>query len=138
MSAKSPPSAGFLISGPPIAHPTPDSDLRVTRRAGRLSIPQNRAEPERDPPGVSGGSILACAPQVIGQGDTARIQLAQINAGSPMEATLIQLQQQLDRVERKLDTLIKALAEEEDGPSVASTLDGESYRAGERDQSQSL
>lgn len=47
------------------------------------------------------------------------------------------METQLDRIERKLDTLIKALAEEEDQQEPASTLEG--LPAGqERDQTQGL
>jgi F0F1-type ATP synthase delta subunit len=49
--------------------------------------------------------------------------------------------EQLDRIEQKLDTLIAALADEQDdqekqGPIV--TLDGETVAAGDRDQTQGL
>lgn len=44
---------------------------------------------------------------------------------------------QLDRIERKLDTLIKALAEQEDDEPDLRTLDGDPA-GGERDQTQSL
>lgn len=52
-----------------------------------------------------------------------------------------ELPTQLDRIEQKLDTLIAALADEEDDqqdqhPIV--TLDGETIAAGDRDQTQSL
>lgn len=46
-------------------------------------------------------------------------------------------QSQLDRIERKLDLLIAALAEEEE-PATITDLDGRTYEFGERDQSQPL
>ncbi|KIP87467.1 hypothetical protein SN15_01870 [Stenotrophomonas maltophilia] len=48
---------------------------------------------------------------------------------------------QLDRIEQKLDTLIAALAEEQDDQEEQHhlvTLDGETIAAGDRDQTQSL
>lgn len=48
---------------------------------------------------------------------------------------------QADRIEQKLDTLIAALAEEQDDQEEQHqlvTLDGETIAAGDRDQSQSL
>lgn len=49
-----------------------------------------------------------------------------------------ELHEKLDRIERKLDALIAALAEEEQGDDVpAVTLDGEQAGA-ERDSSQPL
>jgi len=48
---------------------------------------------------------------------------------------------QLDRIEQKLDTLIAALAEEQDDQEDQHrivTLDGEAIAAGDRDQTQSL
>lgn len=49
--------------------------------------------------------------------------------------------EQLDRIEQKLDTLIAALAEEQDDQEEQQhlvTLDGETIAAGDRDQTQSL
>ncbi|MDX3932682.1 MAG: hypothetical protein QHC77_12185 [Stenotrophomonas sp.] len=49
--------------------------------------------------------------------------------------------EQLDRIEQKLDTLIAALAEEQDDQEDQHhlvTLDGETIAAGDRDQTQSL
>ncbi len=48
---------------------------------------------------------------------------------------------QADRIEQKLDTLIAALADEQDDQEEQDpivTLDGETIAAGDRDQTQSL
>lgn len=48
---------------------------------------------------------------------------------------------QADRIEQKLDTLIAALADEQDDQEEQHhlvTLDGETIAAGDRDQTQSL
>ena len=55
-----------------------------------------------------------------------------------MDAILSEIQAQLDRVERKLDVLIEALAEEEDEQAVGRTLDGDAFSTAERDQTQAL